>query len=143
MLVGRFIYFLVIFYSFESVGGIKIYYWKCTLGSNTWTCSGSKRCGNTSGSCIDVPSEPLNTSTIIILIVIGIITFFTIIGGLLFAYYYRHRRRQQRAAREFSFISPIAFQNSWQPSLEVLDCHIFNNSNNHVPPTYQQATQNT
>ncbi|CAF1250655.1 unnamed protein product [Adineta steineri] len=122
------------------------YNWECTLGTRLWTCSGSKRCGNTYGSCIDVPSEPLDTNGRTILIVFGVITFLVIVAGILFTYYYRRRqRRQQRAAREFGFVSRIAFQNPQQPpfqSLEVLNCRTFINSSNDIPPTYQQATQN-
>lgn len=101
---------------------------------------GGKKCGNTQGSCINVPSEPLSTHTKITLIVVGVVTFLIILVSIWYFCYYR---RRQLAARHVYLSSPVTVQTQWQPSfqsLDVLNCRGFDSRN--MPPTYQQATQN-
>jgi len=101
-------------------------------------CLGSKKCGNTVGTCLDVPSERMSTDGIIILVVVGVLTFLIVIVGVVYSCYYR---RRQLAARRLHLLPPVAVQTPWQPTfqpMEVLDCRAFDLRT--MPPKYQQAT---
>lgn len=72
---------------------------------------GGKTCGKTNGSCIDVPSEPMSTETIIILVIVGVLTFIVILVGIIYSCYYRRRQLEQQ---RLHLSSVFDVQNQWQ-----------------------------